>query len=474
MNPIHAQSCTAPCNPIKIISGMKRRGFIGTSGALAFSAILPGCSAGGTPERVSDRKEKQKKMTISTIAGLTVRELLENYRSYLYDDFLPFMDKHVVDHERGGFMTHADRRGNLLSTTKRAWYDGRGLWVYSFLYNNLGNDPSHLEIARKTTELLLGMRPADGEFWPWSYTREGQPITGTLPDIYGNLFIAEGVAEFSKATGDQKYYDISKEIVISCFNLYDRADYLHAVTYGPDADQLTGPRILGHWMVFLKVATTLLCVKEDPAIENIADRCIDALMNKHYMPEFDLMIEVLNHDMTVPEGPFAQFCYAGHIIEVLWMVMDEALRRKDKGLYDLAVKRLKRHTEVAWDDVYGGLFRCLENIDLNIWQVDKVLWEQAELLIGTMNMIEHTADPWAFCWFEKTYNYVMENYPLKKHGFPLWNFSGDRKMTFVEEYERIENYHHPRHLMLNILSLERILKNGNRPLFPGNKDSIDT
>ena len=75
---------------------------------------------------------------------------------------------------------------------------------------------------------------------------------------------------------------------------------------------------------------------------------------------------------------------------------------------------------------------------------------------------------------EKTYNYVMENYPLKKHGFPLWNFSGDRKMTFVEEYERIENYHHPRHLMLNILSLERILKNGNRPLFPGNKDSIDT
>jgi len=41
---------------------MKRRGFIGTSGALAFSAILPGCSAGGTPERVSDRKEKQKKI----------------------------------------------------------------------------------------------------------------------------------------------------------------------------------------------------------------------------------------------------------------------------------------------------------------------------------------------------------------------------------------------------------------------------
>lgn len=140
------------------------------------------------------------------------------------------------------------------------------------------------------------------------------------------------------------------------------------------------------------------------------------------------------------------------------MVMDEAVRRKDRSLYDLAVKRFKRHIEVAWDDVYGGVFRCLENVDKNIWQVDKVLWEQAEVLIGTMNMIEHTADPWAFDWFEKTYNYVIENYPLQKYGYPLWNVGGDRKMTFVKESERVENYHHPRHLMLNIMSLERIIK----------------
>jgi hypothetical protein len=51
-----------------------------------------------------------------------------------------------------------------------------------------------------------------------------------------------------------------------------------------------------------------------------------------------------------------------------------------------------------------------------------------------------------------------KKYPLKKYGYSLWNLGGDRKVTFIKEGIRVENYHHPRHLMLNILSLERIIK----------------
>jgi hypothetical protein len=56
------------------------------------------------------------------------------------------------------------------------------------------------------------------------------------------------------------------------------------------------------------------------------------------------------------------------------------------------------------------------------------------------------------------YRYVLKKYPLKKYGYSLWNLGGDRKVTFIKEGTRVENYHHPRHLMLNILSLERIIK----------------
>jgi hypothetical protein len=39
----------------------------------------------------------------------------------------------------------------------------------------------------------------------------------------------------------------------------------------------------------------------------------------------------------------------------------------------------------------------------------------------------------------------------------LDRFVVDRKVTFEAHYDRIENYHHLRHLMLNLLALERMV-----------------
>jgi mannose/cellobiose epimerase-like protein (N-acyl-D-glucosamine 2-epimerase family) len=137
-------------------------------------------------------------------------------------------------------------------------------------------------------------------------------------------------------------------------------------------------------MVFLRTSYCLLSHKHDTEIEKIISRCIDALMTHHNNSEFDLINEVMNHDLTRPEGPFSQFVYMGHVIETMWMVMYDAIRRKDSKLFESAIEKFKRHTEIAWDDVYGGVFRCLEDVNNNTWKVDKVLWEQEEVLISTL------------------------------------------------------------------------------------------
>ena len=78
-------------------------------------------------------------------------------------------------------------------------------------------------------------------------------------------------------------------------------------------------------------------------------------------------------------------------------------------------------------------------------------------------MIEHTGALWARDWFSRTWNYVQERFSLKKYGSPIWIYAADRQVTY-EEFQRrpkrIENFHHPRHLMLNLLSLERMIKRG--------------
>ncbi len=139
------------------------------------------------------------------------------------------------------------------------------------------------------------------------------------------------------------------------------------------------------------------------------------------------------------------------------MLLYEAERRKDDALFGLVTERFKRHIEVAWDDVYGGVFRSLDHVNENIWKTDKVLWAQEEVLIGSLFMIEHTGDQWAKDMFAQMYEYVIDKFPLKQYGYPLWILGADRKVTFKEQTTRVGNFHHPRHLMLNILSLERMI-----------------
>jgi mannose/cellobiose epimerase-like protein (N-acyl-D-glucosamine 2-epimerase family) len=143
------------------------------------------------------------------------------------------------------------------------------------------------------------------------------------------------------------------------------------------------------------------------------------------------------------------------------MMLFESARVKDKKLFDTFTERFRRHVRIAWDDVYGGVFRNLMNVDQNLWTLDKVLWAQEEVLIGSLFIFERTGADWAREMFNQTFDYVQKTFPLKEHGSPIWMYAGNRKVEFEEfktRPKRVENYHHPRHLMLNLLSIERMIK----------------
>ena len=438
---------------------MNRRGFLEISSGAALALVAPHSGVKG------QQKQTARKVAGSrNYAGLSLVELGDQYRSDLFADFLPFMDKFVIDHELGGFMCNTDHTGARVNDNKLSWFEGRGTWVYSFLYNNLAREQKYLDVARRSVEFTLKSKPPEGELWPKELTREGKQLTSADGEIYGDIFIAEGLAEYSKATAERPYWDMAREILFKCIDIYDLPDYRPAIgqTYlGPTAKSFPGARVQGVWMVLIRLVTQMLEMRADTDIERVADRCVDAITKHHYNPEFGLINELLNHDLTRPTDEYAQLVYTGHCIENLWMLLYEAARRRDKKLTDTLSAWFKRHVEVAWDDVYGGVFRDLQNVEGNVWLVDKVLWAQEEVLIGSMFVIEQLGAEWARQMFDKMYAYVREKYPLKRHGSPLWMYASDRKASFeafLKMPKRVENFHHPRHLMLNLLSIERMLK----------------
>ncbi len=433
-----------------------RRQFVKRNTLVGVGTLTMGIASGCSYLDGQKGRETSRLKEIGQIGGATLEQLRDAYEAELFGRFIPNMDELVIDHEHGGFMCSVDIiTRERMADTKTAWYEGRGLWAYSFLYNNFGQDPRFLEVATKSKDFILTTRPTDGSFWAASFDRTGTTRSGA-GNIYGDLFIAEGLAEFAKASGQVECFDLAKSLIMNCLDRYDRPDYEYHVGYlAADAPKVEGPRVLGHWMVFLRAATQLLDSHNDSDIEQLAERCVDAIMNCHLNPECGLMNELLNHDLSLPDNAFASFSYVGHAIETLWMVMFEAHRTKDPELFHRAAESFKRHAEVAADRVYGGFFRSLDHVDDYVWKVDKVLWLQEEVLIGTLFMIEHTGDLWAKRCFAETLRYVKEKFTNSSYAF--WISAGDRTLATFHPV-RVEHYHHPRHLMLNVLALNRMLE----------------
>lgn len=395
------------------------------------------------------------------MAGLLpFEDLRRQYESDLFSHYLPFLESHVIDHQHGGFLCHTTPLGERISTTKRIWYQGRGLWVYSFLYNNFHRDLRYLDIASKTLNLIQKSLPSDSnQSWPIEVDQLGQPTTPPDPEIYSDLFIAEGLAEFSCVTGEQRHFRHAIEIIRKSVARYDQPDYYPAIgeTYlGPGAPPLSGARILGAWMVLLRLTTQMLRMRPDAELEALSNRALNAILKHHLNPRFELLNELLNHDLSCPENEYQQLVYAGHAVETLWMAMDEALRRGDDKLFDRLAALFQRHVEVAWDRVYGGLFCNLRHVDNNDWATGKVLFPQQEALVGLLMLVEHRRDAWAAGRFAELNAWVHGKYPLTAHGSPLWQVTGNRWVDFVPGATRVENYHHPRFLMLNLLALHRL------------------
>jgi len=79
-----------------------------------------------------------------------------------------------------------------------------------------------------------------------------------------------------------------------------------------------------------------------------------------------------------------------------------------------------------------------------------------------MVMIEHTGDEWAKDMFGEQFTYVHEKFTLKKWGYPLWIQVADRKLSQLPKSGDKDSYHHPRHLMLNLQCINRIIKRGGK------------
>jgi N-acylglucosamine 2-epimerase len=437
---------------------MKRRDFLAgiPAGAAGVAAGWGGTArASGRPGQAPSKSELDKR---EAIEGFDLQAVAKACRRDLFERFLPFWEAHGIDHENGGFMCGMDHDGRYVNTDKYHWFQGRGVWIYSRLYNRFERRPEWLDTARKTRDFLLRHAVQPDGWWAELLARDGRVLVPFKGDIYGMLFAAEGLAEYAEATGRSEDFDRAVALVKQVFKFITRPNYVPPG--GPP-----GVRGQGLWMITLQVVTQLLRRSTDPELAEIAERCVDAVVVRHFQPEIGLNTEYLDMDFKRPAGEEVK-SNLGHGLEAYWFIMEEAKRLKDRALFDLAVERARRHFEVAWDFVYGGLanwinvgrggyewpaeqpvFTGQEFKDVGEYHYMKSLWSHDEALIAMLKTLQDRPAPWAERYFDLGWRVIDEKFSGASRGRALWTAFMDRKFTDQPHVARQENYHHPRLLI---------------------------
>ncbi len=453
---------------------MKRRDFIGSTITAGMSGALM-VSCGG--ERLPGVPEFHGDLPLPlTIGGMTLEEIREDYRRRLFDRYLPFWDLGGYDKQYGGFMCMLNDDGTVADDEKFIWYQGRALWVYSFLYNNFGKDERYLEIAQKTRDFMVNHMKAESGTWYEKVFRDGAIKENVSDNIYGWLFAANGLAEFYKATGSNEDIKMVYESIWAVLRVYDDSGYNGVNNNGGLSEDIsfTGFRSQGHSMVLIRLLTQLLSHKKNSKLEIIVNEHVDYIMKNFFNPKLGITNEYLLHDYTRIPG-YEDFMYTGHSVETMWMIMFEALRKKNRRLFADTKNTIRRYIEISWDYVFNGfgdghfyVFDGPGRTRAKHYGV-KTMWSHCELLIALLHIIEYTGEQWAIDFYERVSAYTFAAFDTD---YGVWRQAVDRFGKDVKREsvpsKRKGNFHQPRCLMLNLLSLDRMINNnGKTTPFPG-------
>ncbi|NSW92709.1 MAG: AGE family epimerase/isomerase, partial [Firmicutes bacterium] len=148
-----------------------------------------------------------------------VEQLYEYYKKYLLQNCISFWLKNSLDYEYGGYLTCLDREGKVYNTDKSIWFQGRGTWIYSKLYNVVEKRQEWIDAAKIGYDFLLKYGfDSDGRMF-FQVTRDGKPLQKRRY-VFSEMFAIMAFKEFYKATGRDEAYNMAITTYDTVLDIY--------------------------------------------------------------------------------------------------------------------------------------------------------------------------------------------------------------------------------------------------------------
>ncbi|MDD5704801.1 MAG: AGE family epimerase/isomerase [Kiritimatiellae bacterium] len=371
------------------------------------------------------------KIDLSMLPTGRLEQLREQYRASLFDDVVPWWEKHSLDRECGGYYSLLERDGHVWATDKYMWMTGREIWMFSHLYNHHKNNPAWLDAARLGADFILkhGFVPDGGGKMYFRLARDGRPRSKVL-SLYTELFAVIGIAELSKAAGDESLWTRAMAMYDFLVPRFGQPEDTAQLGYPIEAQF----HMQAHDMCRITAAWALNEIRPSQRFEDDLSVSVESMVNWHWKPELSALLEHVAMDgapmLDLPEG---RMVIPGHAIESAWMLLEVARKRGDELLVRTAVDIVLASLERGWDREYGGLI-YIANIDgtpchplcpnLKLW------WTHCETLYALLLGYALTGRRELWTWYERVHEYTFNRFPdpqygewlgyLDRDGKPMW------------------------------------------------------
>ena len=342
--------------------------------------------------------------------------MAEQYKSELLDKVVPFWLDKSQDHEFGGYFTCLDRDGSVYDTDKFIWLQGREVWMFAKLYNEVEHKQEWLDCAVQGAEFLKKYGH-DGQLnWYFALDREGQPLVEPY-NIFSYTFAVIAFGQLAIATGNKEYEEIARKTFDIVLSRVDnpKARWNKAVPGSRSLKTFDLP------MILCNVALEIEPLLEPKFLHQTIDTCLHEVLDVFYRPELGLVVEALGKDGELVDSFDGRKLNPGHAIESTWFIMDLGKRLNRPDLIEKAVEISLAEVEYGWDEQYGGIFYFMDRLGKPRHELEfdqKLWWVHIETLISMLKGYQLTGNPKCLEWFERVHDYTWKHFA--DPDYPEW------------------------------------------------------
>lgn len=352
------------------------------------------------------------------MTNVDFKQISSRYKRELLENCLPFWLEHSQDKEYGGYFSCLNRDGSVYDTDKFIWLQGREVWMFAMLYNNVEKNQQWLDCAIQGAEFLKKFGHDENWDFYFSVNQEGRPLVQPY-NIFSNTFACMAFAQLAKATGNDEYALIARRI-------FGRILERRSNPKGQWCKAYPGTRPMKDFalpMIICNMALEIEDILEDKSVlEQTIDTCLHEVFDVFYKPELGCMLENVSSVDGTPVDCFeGREINPGHDLEALWFMMNLGVRRDDEALIEKCVEIALSVIERGWDKEFGGIYYFLDAKGVPQQKLEwdqKLWWVHIESAIAMLKGYQLTGNEKCLEWFSKLDAYLWDNFKDKE--YPEW------------------------------------------------------